>query len=529
MDVNRTAVPIRYAPLILHLSFYATTCFIGALLFYFGYGPFLLLVDYFSGIAIPVPYPKEHARDLLLLLFVAPLMLSIGYAIAIRYRLKALEKFIGVLEGKSDHTIPKWFPLIIFAVLAVLGSVAVARGGGFDHLGAWNNYGVWVQARWALFATLGFFSFVNLYTLLAVATAWVYLACPMKGMGGWMLRALCLALLLLLAFFLFQKRVLVTSLLFIIFVVVLHRVLEFGWERNVKRLLLFSIVAVTCLYFLLVVAPVYSTSSQTADQVIQQAADKIDSEISESSEEKLPALNGKGSDTPVSSDPLSIHTPAQSKAQAQAQAQTKAKLHEEAKAKAKADEQIRNEQREKGIHGLLGSQRSLHVFFYSLLAPMTRTSAPAMFYPIIFPSNHAFYGFDFGQDILGIGAMPDDNKIVWQHMYPDTPGGSIAAPFQFVLYSQVGILGTILLCFIFGCVIGGLWRVVIEGRGDRVWRSLMGGILLMFSGYMALDSVRGSLLASYGVIWGWIFIILAFQIGRKFGRSAPQPVVSKGE
>ena len=82
-------------------------------------------------------------------------------------------------------------------------------------------------------------------------------------------------------------------------------------------------------------------------------------------------------------------------------------------------------------------QRGKAVLLYSVMAPLTRTSAPAIYYSIVFPERHEFYGLDIGQDILGFGRMPDDNRVVWDHMYPGSPGGAVSAPFQFVSYSQV--------------------------------------------------------------------------------------------
>lgn len=496
MDNKYHGAATRYAPLIVHLCFYTATCLIGALLFYYQYGPFLILVDYFSGINVPLPYPADGSRKLLLLLLGAPLLFSAGYALAVRFRFTPLETFVGLLSGAPERRIPTWFPVVVFLLSALAGAISLARSGAFVHFGAWSNYGVWVQARWALFDQLGFFSFANLYTVLAVAAAWVILACPLRGLAGWGLRCSCLAVMMTLAFFLFQKRVLVTSALFIVFAVILNHVLAFGWERRVKRLLGVSIGLIACLYFVLVVAPVYLESTQTADEIIRQTAEQVVADIAK--EDATVELHAGGS------------------AQAEHEVIKKAlqqSLAKPAHDESEAERQAKNQQRAQAINELIGKERNFHVFFYSLLAPMTRTSAPAMFYPIVFPYHHPLYGFDAGQDILGVGFMPDDNKVVWEYMYPNTPGGSVAAPFQFVLYSQVGVAAAMALSLVLGAVIGALWRIVIYHRSPQVWRSLMGSVLLMFSGYVALDSMRGSLLASYGAIWGWLFVIAAFWLG----------------
>ena len=140
-----------------------------------------------------------------------------------------------------------------------------------------------------------------------------------------------------------------------------------------------------------------------------------------------------------------------------------------------------------------------------------------MYYPIVYPELQGYYGFDFGQDILGFGGMPADNLVIWKHMYPGLPGGA-GAPYQFALYSQVGVVWTLLLCAIVGMVLGVMWQGILADDINRVWRSLMGTVLILFSIYLAIDSIRGSLLASYGLIWAWLFIGLSFFIGRTLKR-----------
>lgn len=157
------------------------------------------------------------------------------------------------------------------------------------------------------------------------------------------------------------------------------------------------------------------------------------------------------------------------------------------------------------VEGVLGRDRRLHLLAYATLAPLTRTAAPAMLYPSVFPERHEFYGLDLGQDILGWGRMPDDNRVVWEHLYPDVGGGSVAAPFQFVLYSQVGTIGALALSAILGFVLGGSWGLTLYRAGNRIWRSLLGSMLILYSIYLAIDSARGGMVSSYGVFWGIVF------------------------
>jgi hypothetical protein len=163
----------------------------------------------------------------------------------------------------------------------------------------------------------------------------------------------------------------------------------------------------------------------------------------------------------------------------------------------------------KEIHVMVGSNRSMRIFAYAALAPITRTSLQAMHYSVVFPEQHPYYGLDFGQDILRFGGMPDDNLAIWKHMYPSLPG-TAGAPYQFALFSQVGVAWALMLCFIVGVLLGVMWKIIVAEDFSWLWRSLMGLVLILFSIYFAIDSIRGSLPASYGLIWAWLLISLFF-------------------
>ena len=417
-------------------------------LFLIGYKPFMILVDYYSGIAIPSSLTSEQRGDLFALLLGAPTLFSFGYLAAIKLKFPALTRW---KFANAEIKISAWYPVLIFSVAASVGIYDLARTGCFSKLRAWVDYGQWVQARWGVFSSLGHFNFVNLYLIVPITASWVLLCDYQKKLRTQIFRWVPTIIALSLTFFLFQKKAMVTALIIIFSGLFLLRTLHGEGKRKLKTLLIASIGFIAVVYFFLLVLPIYLKTSRTADAVL----------------------------TPP----------------------TQQKMEE-------------NNRRRAAIISVLGPKRSLHVFFYALLAPVTRTAAPAMYYPIVFPEHHEYYGLDFGQDILGWGSMPDDNRVVWKFMYPDIPGGSVMVPFQFTLYSQVGTGWTLLLSAVVGLLLGFIWMVIVESKGDLVWRSLMGALSLLFSIYIAIDSVRGSLLTSYGVIWGWVFVIIFFYIGR---------------
>lgn len=149
------------------------------------------------------------------------------------------------------------------------------------------------------------------------------------------------------------------------------------------------------------------------------------------------------------------------------------------------------------------------IVMYAALSPLTRTSAPALYYPIVYPHEHAFYGLDVFQDFLRLPShFPDDNKVIWHRQNPGLPGTS-AAPFQFSLYSGVGVPGALVESFVIGLIMGLGWRLVLSDVLPRVWRGLLGSAQLTFGLYIAIDSFRNDTTVSYGILWGLTFIILA--------------------
>lgn len=446
---------VRYAPVWVHLFVYVLTCLIAAIVFFFDYRPVVVFVEYFSGAIIPKDYTFQQAAVLWALLLGAPLFLTLGFFATMQIRISPALPLFRKIVGRNDHAVPAWMPMLLFVTAAGVGGYDLLRAGAFANLMAWGDYGAWVEGRWALFSTLGYFNFVNLYLILPVSAAWLILSIQGDGWKTLTKRLIPLAIVIFMNLSLFQKKALIASLIIILCAVFLHRGLLGPWTRRLTWKLIAATGLLAAIYFSLVVLPIYSEASKTASQVFVQLEE-------DPQRDKLSALA-------------------------------------------------------KDIGGMIGSSRGAHIFAYATLAPMTRTSLPAMHYPIVFPERHPYYGFDFGQDILGFGGMPDDNLVIWKHMYPSLPGAA-GAPYQFALYSQVGVAWALMLCFILGIVLGVMWKIILADEISCLWRSLMGSVLILFSIYLAIDSIRGSLLSSYGLIWAWLFISLFFFLSNRLLR-----------
>jgi hypothetical protein len=101
----------------------------------------------------------------------------------------------------------------------------------------------------------------------------------------------------------------------------------------------------------------------------------------------------------------------------------------------------------------------------------------------------------------------------------------VAAPFHVVLYSQGGLLTAILGALLVGAALAAGWVVV--GRSEPrpgVCTSLWGGLVLTLGVFLAIDSLRNSLVVSYGLAWGLIAVVGLSAAARLFqGRLATVP------
>jgi hypothetical protein len=344
--------------------------------------------------------------------------------------------------GALASRAPSRLPLLLFGVALVWVIVDLGHAGTLTRLSSWFSYGHWVVERQRVFSHIGFFGFVNIYLWLPVTAAWSSIVLELQ-LGRRKLAVLPPVIAVAAELLLFQKKAAVAALVLIGAIAVLGRPAATRARRRTLVLALTATVAVT--YFTLVVIPVWSSTSQ----VVSSAAPSATAP-------PMPPAEAPGARTPSLLRSIQRH-------------------------------------------------RRLAVALYAVLAPVTRTAAPTLFYPLVFPSQHPYYGLDLGQDVLGIGAAPDDNTVVWHAMNP-TIAGTSAAPFQWVLFSQVGWLWTLALSALLGVLLALFWRGARSERIDPTYSALLGGLVLLFAVYVAIDSLRNSVIVSYGVGWGVLLV-----------------------
>lgn len=470
----------RYAPLLLFALTYVVSCVVGAVFMLVGYDAFTALFEYFSGTDVPEVRGRQLALTLALLL-VAPVLFAAAYLLAARAN---LERFAPVARRRSrpELTPPAWLPHAVFYPLAVLAVISIGRAGALADTSSWLDYGAWVSARSTVLESIGFAGFVNIYLLVPLAAAWVLIAGserPLLSPSG-ILRLFPAVVVVALELLLYQRKAAIVAVLVILFAFVIDTLRR---GRRVDVPMAIGVVAVLLIYFAAVVVPVYSDTSQTVEQAVAAKPPTTG-----------PLAPGQGESDPVPA------TPTEEKQQEE-------KLQ-------KLGDQLQFESRRESIA------------LYSLISPLTRTSAPALYYPIVYPEEHAFHRIDVGQDVLGVGAMPNDNVVVWHFMNPTIPG-TTTAPFQFVLYSQGGLLVALVGSALTGLLLALLWRLVRSPRLQSTWSSLLGSMVLLLAVYLAIDSPRNSTLVSYGVLWGFLFVaaaaLLTGVVNRALQRTAAEP------
>lgn len=446
MQRSRT---FRYLPLIAFLVVYLLSCVVGALLIIGGDRQFIALFEYFSGTKPPALTASEKTTDLLLL-FAAPAALCAGYAaVAQLPRLRKRRQADEATAPATSSTAP-WVAHAVFWLVAAGGVVSLAHGGALGRAHSWFDYGSWIHARSANFQNLNFAEFVNLYVLVPTAAAWVVVATRGRGLGWQIARWLPPILAVAFTLLLYMRKAAIVVILLVAFAWIID--LSRRRLRGVPWLVAGTIVTIGALYFAVVVAPVYSKASHAVAQA-QSVANPSKSGVK------------RAHDVTVSQP------------------------------------QLKELAKQIGFH-----TRSDSLLVYALASPLTRSSAPALWYPVIFPQRHPYYRVDLGQDILGVGTMPDDNIVVWNYLNPNLPGGTEMVPYQFVLYSQGGTALAVGLSLIVGALLAAIWMFTQSDRIRRPWGALLGSLTVLLAVYVGLDSLRNSVLVSYGVIWGFIFV-----------------------
>jgi hypothetical protein len=470
-QVSRT---MERLPLLLFLVMYVFSCYIGVLLL-LSSDKFWAWTDLFSGPSL-MPLDVTSFRVLIILLHLGPLLFWLGYELALvaSRRLWKWELFTEIEDKRSVERLS----FILFAVSVTIAVFSLARGGAFSRLWVWSDYNAYVRARWHLFATLTFLEYVNLYTWLPLSAAFLLL-CRRR----WWMFGLVIGIVTFLQLSLFLKKSLLTSLVLISCTLWAYW-LSGGASRRTVRYGAWTKygLALSCsLYLVHSALTIRLVSSASAGAFVSEQADEVSqAKTGAASEAGVPPSAAPGSPPRVSPGILSSAPSPVSPVIV------------------KFDKQPNPLRSGKGV------------VLYAIFSPLTRTSVPAIAYAELFPQKVPFYHVDVALDMLGLGRMPDDNLVVNDILWPYQKGGSVAVPFHFVLYSQGGLPIALLGSFLVGSFFSAVWYPLSRSRRLSMTGSLLAGLLLTFAWLNAIDSLRNNFLASYGVFWGALPVVVIY-------------------
>lgn len=452
---------LSFLPAIVFSAVYAATCLLGAVILLLDFRPIVSLFEHFTGTHAPTLTPAEVSVAVTLLLL-PPLFLWAGFISALYLSrwlpVRRLRRGIGTL--RLEH--PSVLAFAVFALAALGAALSLLRAESVTDLFAWLNYQSWIDARWQLFQKLSFFEFVNIYTVVPITAAWVALRFRSRSIAGALLRMAPALISVGIALAIFQRKAAIIAMT-IVLVAWFVDVLRAGRRPALPGLVATMFVG-AAIYLVLALIP-------TAGAPVN---------VDRPSQRDRPATITPAPTTPRASAPSSSPTdiwridldPSEFDP-------TAAKL------------------------------------LYAGVGVLMRTSAPALYYPIVFPGAHPFYPLDLAQDVVcspRLGCrnqgMPDDNIVVWDYMNPQLHGGSIAAPFQFALYSQGGVQIAALGAFVLGLILAAAWRLVIATALPAVWAALLGASVSLLAINLAIDSPRNSILVSYGALWALLVLVI---------------------
>src|SRR5688572_12227488 len=155
--------------MILFAFVYVLTCLIGAVLLLIDYRPYASLFEYFSG--LQAPSRPDLVSIQMMLLFAAPIAMWIGYTLAMNAPLPRLS--VPIRHDAARLDAPPWLPHVVFYALAGIALITLTQFALIADLRAWLDPQTWIDARYRAFREVSFLSFVNVYTLVPLAAAWV--------------------------------------------------------------------------------------------------------------------------------------------------------------------------------------------------------------------------------------------------------------------------------------------------------------------------------------------------------------------
>lgn len=490
----------------------------GALVLFHRLEPFYSVFVYHSGIALPVTLSAKQMETFWLVAVGSPLIMATAFFVTFFPTSRKLYRLGTVRYGFNP---PFWIVMLVYGVLIFFAVRSLEQAGAFDLLGTWGNYADLVEARWGLFATLSFFEFANFYQFIPVVAIVAMLVGLEKRGWARVLGLLCAFIAVLVGVMIFQKKAVLITMLMMALALIIRS--YFGDPKRVARLVGLagaSLVALVLVFFTASAVPILTSQISTVGNASNttQNVDFVE-EWRKRSAEIVDAGES------VANTAAAAHLEMLGEQVLQRAAQNELNNNDRLAEITDSDASVVSAEEavelkilgEQVLQQAARSEFKNNPVIVAIVNFTMRTSVPAVYYLAIFPELHPYYSVDLGQDIIGIGSMPDDNFVVWNHMYPEMPG-VVAAPFNFVLFSQGGLWTAFAMSAIIGLLLGLVWALVLQAPGSMAVRAAMGAVVVVGTMHLALDALRNTVIVSYGFAWGLLPLLALLLVDHIAGR-----------
>jgi len=465
-------------PLIVFMGMYVFSCYIGVLLLLTS-GRFWAWTNLLSAPQLG-SLDRRTLTTLLVLLHGGPVLFWLGYEAGLLLWRRCRRRY-PVFEALEPRNLLRPVAALYLGTIAA-AVISLARADAFSNLTAWTDYFTYVRVRFHLFSVLSHFEFVNIYTWLPLASALVLIL-----RRRWWYQVGVFGILGFLELSLFQKRPFLTGIVMICAALGAYWFLGRAPRRPIKLRLWFPAAVALCAGLYLVNAAlmlrlVLSPSTQAL--ALEKEKDELEVAAAPMPSGSVPGTDKEGGSAGTIGTSATFQV-----------------AGKELPALVSFDRHA--------VPPRTGQAVALYVFF----APLTRTSVPAIAYAEAFPDRIPYYHLDLALDILGIGRMPDDNRVVSRLIWPGQKGASaVAVPFHFALFSQGGIGIALLGALLAGAAIGVMWYALSAANQLSISGSLAASLVLILAWMISTDSLRNALLASYGVLWGAVPVVLIWAL-----------------
>lgn len=456
----------KYIPLYGFIIIAFFTNILGVLLLILGPQSYWEISYLFSGVTLPDIYYDDLFKYIIVTFGCIALML-IGYALGLKLSKKAKrvnkKEVIAQEEKCQFFWIIMYFGIWIFLMIKILSIIDI-----FD-VTAWFNNNQLYNNRMRLLEHLSFFDLVLSYTVMPMLLGQIY-----QLYGTVKKKIFCIGVLAyaILNAYLFQKRPLVTGLIYLFFVIFVYNK-EFIEKMRKGKIVLICLSMCSALYLIYDAGIILNTVSQLDDDAVIIA--QTESEL---------IRNDEGVTDDETKNEITLESPIRS-------------------------------------FSLETHYLDMPEFYITqiraLVGFLNRTAYQSIVDIVAFPDFYSFYHIDLGLDMIGIGSMPDENIVAAKLLYPgEEEPGAFPTPYYIVLYTQGGIWVPLVGGFLVGIFMGLIWNILLNaGTNESRLLMALGGI---FSINIAIGSGRDALLSSSGFLWPCLFLGLCILVCRIISR-----------